>query len=176
MKYYKKIEGEKVYLSPVNIDDATKYVKWLNDFNITKYLTLYNSLISMQGEKEFLEKMSKEEFVLAIVRKSDDELIGNIGLHSIDYKNGKATLGIFICDEENLSHGYGSEAIKLIVNYAFNILRLHNINLTVFDDNIRAQKAYIKSGFKECGRRHEVLYRDGKYHDEIEMEILNPRI
>ena len=176
MKYFKKLEGEKVYLSPVNVEKTKKYVKWLNNPKINQYLTIYNSLISLTGEKEFLELESKNEFMLAIVRNDNDELIGNIGLHCIDYKNGKATLGIFIGEEDNLSHGYGSEAIKLLLQYAFETLRLHNINLNVFDDNIRAQKAYKKCGFTECGRRHGSLYRHGQYHDEIMMEIINPKI
>lgn len=176
MKYFKKLEGEKIYLSPVNVDDVEAYVKWLNDTNITKYLTIYNSLISMTGERNFLENESTKEFMFAIVRKEGDLLLGNIGLDNIDYKNGRATLGIFIGEEDNLSKGYGSEAIKLIICYAFEELRLHNINLNVFDDNIRAQKAYVKCGFVECGRRHDALYRNGKYHDEIMMEIINPNI
>lgn len=176
MKYFKKIEGEKVYLSPINVEDAEKYVKWLNDEKINRYLTLYNSIISLTGEKELLEKVASEEFMLAIVKKDNDELLGNIGLNQIDYKNGRASLGIFIGEEENLSKGYGSEAIKLMVNYAFNNLRLHNIKLDVFEDNIRAQKAYQKCGFKEYGRRHEALFQNGKYLDEIMMEIINPNV
>ena len=176
MKYFKKIESEKVYLSPINVEDTEKYVKWLNDKRINQYLTIYNRLVSLTGEKEFLEKEGKKEFMLAIIKKENDELIGNIGLDTLDYKNGRATLGIFIGEEENLSKGYGSEAINLMVKYGFEVLRLHTINLKVFDDNPRAQKAYTKCGFKICGTYHESLYRDGKYHDEIVMEIINPNI
>lgn len=173
MKYFKKLVGEKIYLSPVNPEDAEKYVKWLNDANITQYLSIHNSFASLLGEKEFLEKASKEEFVFAIVKAENDELIGNIGLTKINYKDGSAELGIFIGEEENLSKGYGSEAIKLLVNFAFKELRLHNIMLTVYDLNPRAQRAYTKCGFKEFGRRHDAIYRHGKYHDLIYMEIIN---
>ena len=171
MKYFKKLVGENVYLSPVNPEDYEIYTKWLNDANITKYLTIHNSFATLSGEKEFLENASKNDYVFAIVR-NDDTLLGNIGLHHLDYKNGTATLGIFIGEEDNLSKGYGSEAIKLLVNFGFNELRLHNIMLFVYDFNERAQKAYTKCGFKEFGRRHDAIFRDGKYHDEIYMEIV----
>ena len=173
MRYFRKLEGEKVYLSPINVDDYPIYTKWVNNPNINKYLTIQNKLISLFNEREILEGLSKEEFVFAIVKCDNDELIGNVGLQNIDYKNGNAELGIFIGEEDNLSKGYGSEAIKLLLNYAFNNLRLHNIMLTVYADNLRAIKAYTKCGFKEFGRRRETLFRDGHYIDVIYMEIVN---
>ena len=172
MKYFKRLEGENVYLSPINVDDYPIYTKWLNNSNINKYLTMQNQLLSLNKEKEILERLSYEEFIFSIVKVDNDELIGNIGLNNIDYKNGSAELGIFIGEEDNLSKGYGSEAIKLLINYAFNNLRLHNIMLTVYADNIRAIKCYNKCGFKEFGRRCEALFRDGKYIDSIYMEVV----
>ena len=175
MKYFKKIEGEHVYISPMNPEDVEKYVKWLNDPEIVKYLSVHNGLVSLNGEKEYLEEFSKREFVFAIVKNDNDELIGNIGLQNIDYKNGNAELGIFIGEEDNLSKGYGSEAIKLLTNYAFNHLRLHSIYLRTLDTNERAQKSYEKCGFKEFGRRHESMFIDGKYHDLVYMELINKK-
>ena len=173
MKYFRKLEGEHVYLSPMNPEDIEINVKWLNDPEILKYLNLRNSLISIVGEKEFLEKNANAEFCLSIVRSDNDELLGNISLKNIDYKNGFAELGIFIGETNNLSKGYGSEAINLLTNYAFKELRLHTVYLTYFEENIRAQKAYTKCGFVECGRRHEALFYNGEYHDLVYMELIN---
>lgn len=175
MKYFKKIIGEHVYLSPMNPDDGEIYVKWLNDPEIVKYLSAHNSLISIVGEKEYLENYSKKEFHLCIVKLDNDELLGNIALDNIDYKSGTAELGIFIGNTNNLSKGYGSEAIKLLTDYAFNHLRLHSIYLYTLDSNERAQKAYKKCGFKEFGRRHESMFIDGKYHDLVCMELINKK-
>ena len=173
MKYFKKLEGENVYISPMNADDAEIYAKWLNNPEITQYVNLHNSLVSIYGEKEYIENFSNKEFHMCIVKKSNDELIGNIALDKIDYKNGTAELGIFIGENDNLGKGYGSEAINLLTNYGFNELRLHTIYLTVLDNNPRAKRAYTKCGFKECGRRHEAMYRNGKYIDVIYMELIN---
>ena len=173
MKYFKKIEGERVYLSPINLEDCEMYVKWLNNPNITQFLDCNDNLITLSKERELLEKLANEEFTLAIVKKEDDTLLGNIGLTKIDYKNGKAELGIFIGDEDNLSKGYGSEAIRLMLGFAFNEIRLHNVMLTVFSNNPRAIKAYTKCGFKEFGRRHDAIYHNGEYLDLIYMEVIN---
>ena len=173
MKYFKKLEGEHVYISPMNIEDAETFTRWLNNPEITRYLTIHNSLVSLTGERNYIENFSKEEFHMSIIKKENDELIGNIALEHLDYKNGTAELGIFIGDEENLGKGYGSEAIKLLTNYGFKELRLHTIYLIVLDINPRAKKAYEKCGFIECGRRHEAMYREGKYIDLIYMELIN---
>lgn len=176
MKYFKKLEGERLYLSPINPDDIEIYAKWLNDANITQFLTIHNSYVALGSEKEFVDNAQKEEFVFGIINKETDTLMGNIGLTKFDYKCGTAELGIFIGEEENLGKGYGSEAIKLLIKFAFEELRLHNIMLMVYDFNERAQKAYKKCGFKEFGRRHEARFFNGKYHDILYMEIINPNI
>ena len=173
MKYFKKLEGEHVYISPMNVEDAEIYTKWLNNAEITQYLSIHNGLVSIPGERTYIEEFCKQEFNMCIVKKENDELIGNIGLSELDYKDGTAELGIFIGEKENLGKGYGSEAIKLLTKYAFEELRLHSIYLRTYDINERAIRAYEKCGFKEFGRRHESIFMHGKYHDVVYMELIN---
>ncbi|MBR2997636.1 MAG: GNAT family N-acetyltransferase [Bacilli bacterium] len=172
MKYFKKIVGERLYLSPMNVEDAETYVKWMSDRSVTDNLGNTRSVCTLPGEKEYIESRKSSDYDFSIVL-NDDTLIGNISLMDVNLVSRKATLGIFIGDEENRSKGYGTEAMKLLVDYGFNILGLHNIDLNVFAFNERAIKSYEKVGFKEYGRRHESYFLDGKYHDEICMEIIN---
>ena len=174
MKYFKKIVGERLYLSPMNVEDAETYVNWLNSRNVSDNLGMTASVVRVPGEKEYIESKKSNDYDFSIVL-NDDTLIGNISLMDVNTVSGKATLGVFIGDESNRNKGYGTEAIKLLVDYGFNILRLHNIDLNVFDFNEGAIKSYEKAGFKEYGRRHESYFLDGKYHDEISMEIINER-
>ena len=174
MKYFKKIVGERLYLSPMNVEDAETYVNWLSNRDVTDNLCLTCKVETIPGEREYIESKKDGSYDFSIVL-NDDTLIGNISLMDVSTLSGKATLGIFIGDEKNRNKGYGTEAIKLIVDYGFNILRLHNIDLKVFSFNERAVKSYEKAGFKEYGRRHESYFLDGKYHDEIFMEIINER-
>ena len=173
MRYFKKLVGERIYLSPMNPDDYEINTKWLNDANITQYLSIHNHMVSLLGEKRYLEDTSTKDCHFVIVNLDSDEAIGNIAFDEIDYRNGAAVLGIFIGEENYRGKGYGSEAIKLLLNYGFNELRLHSVTLTVLADNARAIKAYEKCGFKEFGRKHDALYRNGKYVDIIYMEIIN---
>lgn len=174
MKYFKKLEGQRLFLSPMSIDDAEKYVCWMNDRSVTDGLGNTVMMTTIEGEKEWIVNAGKKGDVnFAIVRKEDDELLGNCSLMNIDRINRKCTIGIFIGDEENRSKGYGNEALKLLLNYAFNFQNMHNVNLNVFSFNKRAIKCYEKIGFKTCGMRHEAHFLDGKYYDEIQMEILD---
>lgn len=108
----------------------------------------------------------------AIVLFENDTLIGSISIHNIDHLNRNAYIGIFIGGEEHRSKDYGAEAIRLILDYGFNTMNLHSINLTVHADNYAGISCYKKVGFREVGRLPEVLFVDGKYVDKIYMCIL----
>ena len=143
----------------------------MNDREITDKLHGTFRVISTSSEEKWLEN-AQNGYNFAIVL-NDDTLIGNISLMSINQTDGTATIGIFIGEKEQRNKGYGSEAIKLLLDFGFNVLRLHNIKLDVFDFNENAIACYKKVGFKEYSRRHESYFLNGKYHDEISLEILD---
>lgn len=172
MKYFKKLVGNNIYLSPRSTEDAERYTEWMNDFETTDYTGRSGAIMTIEKEKEYLENHSGDEACFAIVRLEDNELIGTIGLEKIDHLNRKATLGIFIGDKESRNKGYGTEAIKLLLDYGFNYLNLKNIKLDVLEFNKRAKACYEKCGFKEYGKRRKCYFLNGKYYDRIEMDIL----
>ena len=132
MKYFKKIEGEKVYLSPMNLEDIEKYVKWMNDFSTTDGLGSSSKVTTFESERSWLiNNMNKAEQQFAIVLKETDKLIGNCGFVDINHLHQKGEVGLFIGEEENRSKGYGTEALSLLVEYGFNYLNLKNIFLLI---------------------------------------------
>lgn len=173
MKYFKKIVGDRLYLSPTSAEDVELFTQWLNDFQTTDYIGRSGYIMTTLNEQEYLENRSKKDMAsFCIVTLEEDKLIGTISLEHINLINRDAILGIFIGDGNYRNQGYGTEAIKLILDYGFNYLNLHSIKLDVMDFNQRAQKCYQKCGFKECGRRRECKYINGKYYDSITMDIL----
>lgn len=172
MKYFKKLEGERIYLSPRNADDVEIFTEWMNDFFVTDYIGRSNAIMTLQEEKECLENMNNDKSVFAIIDSKTDKIIGTVGLHNVDNINRTATLGIFIGNRNYLSKGYGTEAIQLILDFGFNYLNLNNIDLDVMEFNQRAVKCYKKCGFKEIGRRRKCKFINGKYYDSISMDIL----
>lgn len=173
MKYFKKIKGKRIYLSPLSIDDASLFASWMCDRSTTDGIKQTCKVMNVLLEEDWINKMlEKGDYCFSIVLDCKDILIGTCSISDIDFISGTATIGIFIGDEKYRNNGYGSEAIGLLLDYGFNFLRLNNIDLKVFSFNERAINCYKKCGFKEYGRRHDCYFLDGKYCDEIFMEVL----
>ena len=173
MKYYKKLVGERIYLSPVSVEDAEKYVEWFCDFKTTDGIGKSSSIMTVESEREWLENTLKNnDYNFAIVDLENNELIGNCGIMNINNINRSAEVGIFIGDENKRNNGYGAESLRLLLDYGFNYLNLNNIHLGVKAFNERAIACYKKVGFKEYGRRREVYFLNGKYYDHVFMDIL----
>jgi len=174
MRYFPKLLGERLYLSPVNPDDAELYTKWLNDREVARWLWKYLNVTSLAKERQFLESMAGGDgHNFTIVLRDGDRPIGHIRLLEWNPVSRSAELGIFIGEAEDRSKGYGAEAIRLLLDFGFNTLGLHNIMLHVNADNVRAIACYKKCGFREYGRRREALFRDGRFVDRVSMDILD---
>jgi RimJ/RimL family protein N-acetyltransferase len=98
--------------------------------------------------------------------------IGNTGLHQIDWKNRMAVFGIVLGEKAYWGQGFGTEAARTILRFAFEELNLHRVELEVFDFNPRAIRSYEKVGFRHEGTRREALFRNGRYQDVHLMSIL----
>lgn len=173
MRYFRKLTGERIYLSPLNTDDAEIYTKWLNDQSVSGNLGNFGQAITLCGEQKVLERMASEGQNYAIVLMKGDVLLGNISLMDIDSVNRTATVGLFIGEADRRGKGYGAEALRLILSFGFKTLNLHNIMLQAHADNIQGIACYKKVGFREFGRRREAKYKDGRYVDIVNMEILD---
>lgn len=90
--------------------------------------------------------------------------IGTIELYDIGFDS--ATLGIIIGERSHWSKGYGPEAIYALLDFAFHDLQLRRINLSTFEDNLRAQTAFKKAGFREIRR-----IRNYQGRIDVQMEI-----
>lgn len=176
MKYFKKLVGERIYLSPVvaTEEEAEKFTEWLNDFNITDYILRSNLNTTLEDERNYLTNSAKNPCNrnFFIIDSENDKLIGTIGLKDFNWIARSAVLGVFIGEKDYLSKGYGTEAINLILDFGFNYLNLHSIRLDLISENERAHKSYIKCGFKDTGVTREDVFINGKYYDTLHMDIL----
>ena len=176
MNYFKKLLGDRLYLSPKGTSDEEilKFTEWMNDFQVTDYIGRTAQIVTLTEEKEFLEKNDKNNNskTFNIVELKSNKLIGTIGLHQFNYIERSAVLGIFIGDSDFRSNGYGTEAIRLLLEYGFKYLNLHSIRLDLLSINERAHKCYLKCGFKDTGCSREQIFLNGKYYDMLHMDIL----
>lgn len=171
------IEGEKVALGVIVEEDIEKFWFWVNDKEVMQYLSdnLFYGVHTLATERQWLDSIlegKKNVLTFAILLLPEYELAGVISLSKLDWKNRNAELAIFIGEKELWSKGVGSEALILLLDYAFNVLGLNKVYLRVFEYNERAIKSYLKVGFKVVGRLRQQRLRGGKYWDEIIMDIL----
>ena len=172
--YYKKLEGEKVYFSPMTPDDYQIFTKWINDESTSRGLGNYNSMITEMSEKEYLEdvcsKTNKHNF--AVIDKETDKIIGTYSLEVRDEISRRIFVGGFIGEKENRGKGYGTECLKLITKYAFDILNAKSVFSGIYSFNETSLHVAKKVGYTVAGRYRSAYYYNGEYHDEICVEML----
>ena len=173
MRYFRKIVGERLYLSPFDASDTdihAKWAEWMNDRAVCDTFGGHGNNVTRTSARMDVEALTGHRFVMVLL--DGDILIGQISLHNIDHMHRRAFMGIMLGEAEHRGKGYGTEAVRLILNYGFNTLNLNNISLSVHVDNAAGIACYKKVGFQETGRRREWYFKDGKYIDNIYMDIL----
>jgi RimJ/RimL family protein N-acetyltransferase len=172
------VTGEKIYLARHFLEDAAIGAPFFSNLELTTLLRGYGITFSLEDEKQVFERITKNlegELHFAILNPLH-ELVGGVSLFQIDHRKQTATLGVVIYDSPNWSKGYGSEAVKLMVQYGMIHLNLYNIMLTVFSFNPRAIRAYTKVGFREIGRRRGCIPLGLERHDEVFMDITRAEV
>ena len=168
--------GNLVRLAAVDPEDVAAVVS--RHSRDSEYFRLMDSgpcrPLTKEVVKKWIEKdFENEHFIAFNIRTlADDRLIGDVGLGSLFWNHGDTFLGIGVGEREFWGKGYGSDAMKLALNYAFTELNLRRVTLNVFEYNPRAIRCYEKLGFQHEGRVRKYMNREGQRWDLIYMGIL----
>lgn len=140
------------------------------------HLTGTQTTFSFEDVQRHCERIEKadDRFDFAITRKGSPEYIGEAVLNQIDWQNRSANYRVALAGEKFFGKGCGTEATRLVIEFGFQALKLHRIELEVYDFNPRARHVYEKVGFAVEGVKRDALLWDGVYHNAIVMSILNP--
>ena len=169
------IAGERVALGPLRRELIPFYVRWRNDFSVQRTTGLKpRPVTTEQLTRSFEEQESySDSHWFTIYQLEPFRAIGTTDLFSIDHCYGIAQFDMLIGEQDARRRGFGTEVVKLMLDYAFNALGLHNVMLTVSEYNLAGRKAYERAGFKEFGRRREADAIGGRRWDEIYMDCLS---
>ena len=161
-----------VTIRPISYDDTANIIRWRNsDFVRRRFL--YRALFTAESHNNWMKTMVETRKVYQFIINCDGKDVGSIYLRDVDTENKKAEYGIFIGEADYLGKGIGRAATKLILDFAFNNLKLHKVFLRVLSDNIGAIKSYEKSGFVQEGIFKDEIYSDSKYESVVFMAIFN---
>lgn len=129
-------------------------------------------LFTSKQTREWIDKSLPTSYFFSIYALTENKLIGGVDLNGINWSARTSWIGIGIGDRNYWGRGYGREAMRLAIQFAFDELNLRRINLNVFEYNKRAFLAYQKLGFVEEGRYRSWLHRGGRRWDLIFMGLL----
>jgi diamine N-acetyltransferase len=168
--------GKRIRLRANERNDLPKFVEWLNDPEVRRYLST-SMPISQAAEEHWFENMLKrppEEQSLGIEIKDQDgwKLIGNCGFFDINWRTRSAEVGLFIGEKSLWNKGYGTEVMQLLLQHGFGTLNLNRIYLRVDTENLGGVRAYEKAGFIQEARLRQADFREGRYCDDLIMSVL----
>jgi RimJ/RimL family protein N-acetyltransferase len=168
------MRGERVYLRPLEPDDAETVHHWYED---TRIQTLMGDpprslAFRRQRYEAAVTGDGADVYRFVICRLDDDRPVGRTDIFEIDRQNGSAAFGITIGDPADWGRGMGSDAVNAVVDFAFGQLRLERLWLDTDEHNERAQAVYARAGFVVEGRLRRAFYQDGRWSDDIRMAML----
>jgi len=182
MIYDGTLKGSLITLRSITLSDCTDlYVSWLNDEAINVYLETRFEVHTVESIRSFVEGILKSDssYMFAMIANDTNKHIGNIKLGPIHPHYLYADVGYLIGDKNYWGKGIATEAIKLVVDFAFNELNLRRVQAGVFEHNIASEKALTKAGFSLEGRMRKQLSVDpqqAKWQDHLYYGILKEDI
>lgn len=169
--------GKLTELKAIARENLPTYLRWFQDGEISALVSSTAAVpVTAEAEEEWFKaaNVPGSTYTFAIHSLADDRLIGNCRIGPVDPRNRSARVGIVIGEREYLGRGYGTDAMRLLLQFGFDELNLHRIELRVHAYNERAIRSYRKLGFVEEGCSRSALFRGGRYWDVLHMSMLAP--
>lgn len=168
------LTGERAALGPLQRDHLPMLARWINQPEVRRGLA-YRGLANEDAELKWYEEMTEAgrgprptAVAFAVHDAADGELVGVCGIEGIDHHFSRAELGMFIGRRRGT--GIGSDATRLALDWAFNMLGLRNVMLETFEFNDAARRAYERAGFRPIGRRRDAVSVLGRRWDSLLMD------
>jgi RimJ/RimL family protein N-acetyltransferase len=170
------VVGEKVALGPLRRDLAAAYARWMNQLEVRRGLD-YLGIATPQSQEKWvddnIERGAKREpqgVEFTVYDRADSAPVGTAGLFQIVHAHGRAEFGIAI--GERRGQGLGTEATRLVLDFAFHVLQLRNVLLETLDWNVAGLTAYERAGFRRIGIRRGAVMSRGRPTDMVIMDAV----
>lgn len=167
------LKGEKIILRQMRRDYLEKYTEFLNDIELL-LLSSDGAPMPMEYDRVvavFEEHLARprSEMIWFGIEVQGGKFVGQCILHHFDHAARTCELGITIGDEDYINRKFGRDAVALLTRYAFRLLNVQKVWLTVNGTNERAQKAFRHAGYEEEGRLRRQVWLDGRFDDLVYM-------
>ena len=168
------VSGERAALGSLEREHLARLSRWFNDPEVRRGLA-HRGIVNEDAETAWYERMTAAageprptEVPFAIHDAADGELVGVCALENIDHNFSRADFGIFLGQRRGA--GIGADATRLVLDWAFTIIGLHNVMLESYEFNDQAIRAYERAGFQVIGRRRDAVRALGRRWDSVLMD------
>jgi [ribosomal protein S5]-alanine N-acetyltransferase len=167
--------GSRISIGPFVPEDCAAMFCWFNDVAAARLDFAYRP-VDMMTHQQWWNGLAKDptKVVFAIRKTSEPTIIGFVQVAAINSVHRSAEMGVRIGAEKNRGQGYGTEALRLALDFCWNHLNLNRVQLSVFKHNLRAIAAYKAAGFRKEGRMRRAAFVGGEWVDLILMAALRP--
>jgi len=167
------LTGDRVTLRPLDKEDLIHVRKWSNDPEIRRLTGEVKPMTDQAAEDFYRRTLDHNDRVWFIIELNENgDPIGEAGLLRMFPAWRTTDLSIIIGERDAWGKGYGTEAIMLLLDYAFGALNFHRVALGVVGFNERALRFYERVGFRRGGVQRDGYYSGHQYHDFVMMSIL----
>lgn len=163
---------EKVRLAPFTWEQAQIYLDWVNQEEIAHWLTRSLPVSPLEHQRWYESLMQRQDAVVfSVLENESGSYLGNVWLWGVHPVHRSAELRILMGPQAK-GKGYGTEACKGLLRFAFRDLNLNKVFLYVLSHNVAAVRTFEKSGFVCEGILHQEFYVAGKYEDALRMAVV----
>lgn len=167
------LSGERVYLRAFEAEDLQYIQRWYNDRQLRGECGIERPY-SRYAAEQWLNRMNQDEsrvwFVVCLTE--NDQVIGEAGLLRMFPAWRQTDATMIIGEKDAQGKGYGSEALRLLLDYAFGYMNFHRVSIGVVGFNDRALHFWEKAGFRREGVFRDGYYWNHCYYDFVMMSIL----
>ena len=144
-----QLQTDAIYLRQMQISDTDNIIAWRNNPRVRNNF-IYQGLFTTEGHLNWIKTQIEPGHVVQFIicEKDSDRAVGSVYFRDIDRERKCAEYGIFIGEDDAVGKGYGTQAARLALSYAFSKMQLDFVFLRVFADNAGARKSYERAGFR----------------------------
>ena len=166
------LNGKKVNLRPFSKADVPIITRWINDPGVRQFISSVFPQTEMQEEGWFSRLGSDNKNITLCIETKKGKPIGIMGIHKINWTHRHCETGALIGEKEYWGRGFGTDAKMHLLRYVFDTLNLNRVGSNVIAFNERSLNYSLRCVYREEGRKRQYIWRNGQYHDLIELGLL----
>ncbi len=173
------LKGKHIYLRALEPEDL-EFIHTIENeeaiWELSSTITPYSKFLIKQYLENAHQDIYEAKQLRLVISSYDDKALGMIDIFDFDFKNKRAGIGILVKDIEDRKKGYGSEALDLLCQYAFNHLDLHQLYCNISEDNEASIKLFVNQGFKQVGLKKDWTFFNGTYKNEYLFQLITNNV